>query len=483
MNKMLLWIRFFGAALLLLAPLNAYPQAALSLGASGYNGLNAAAVNPARISHNFTPWGIHLPAIGANLQNNGLRSGYFSGLAALISGNYSIGIVNQISQQSANPPDILLQNLELEQTNFHGQASVQVLGAYVQLGYHSLGVGIGNRAFFNLTGLSRGLMKHYSESILFEPLKNQAISSNGIDFQAATFSEVQLAWSWRFLHHYNRSASIGAVLKPVFGYRGVHAQFDELNYTVTNTDSFKLNAFSGGYANALKQPYFQGRSGLGIDIGFEYVEANPNGPNNKVRNRKRIDKTPFGRKLKKSIRPIPNHYWRMGVSLLDVGSIRVNAPKYLGAAKDVTASVADEALLNGNGAESYFLNVIASQGQLQTDTSGFALGLATALGIQYDVWILGKYYFHASLVQRLPMFGDYSLKRLNQLMIAPRYESPWLEVGLPLTLYEYEQLQLGIWARWGPITVGTDRLGELIGFRRMVGADAYVSLNLLPFWK
>lgn len=477
------WISVFGAVFVLLAPLNAFPQAALSLGASGYNGLNAAAVNPARISHNFTPWGIHLPAIGANLQNNELRSGYFSGLAALISGNYTLGIDNQINQQSANPPDILLRNLEMEQTNFHGQASVQLLGAYAQLGYHSFGVGVGNRAFFNLTGLSRGLMKHYSESILYEPLLNQEISSNGIDFQAAIFSEVQLAWSWRFLHHYNRSASIGAVLKPIFGYRGVHAQFDELNYTVTNSDSFRLNAFSGSYTNAFTQPYFRGQSGLGIDIGFEYGEANPNGPNNKVRNKRRIDKTPFGGKLKRSIRPIPYHYWRMGVSLLDVGSIRANATKYLGSASGVNTSVTNEAFLNGRGAESYFLNVIGSQGQLQTDTSGFRLGLATALGIQYDVWILDNYYFHASLVQRLPMFGDFSLKRLNQLMIAPRYETTWLEVGLPLTLYEYAQFQLGIWARWGPVTLGTDRLGELIGFRRMLGADAYLSLNFLPLWK
>lgn len=469
--------------LMVLGPLASFAQYPASAAAGGYGGLYAAFVNPARLSHQVPSWGIHLPGAGAALQNNGLRADYFSGFAALLGGNYSIAIDNAESRQLANPPEILIQNLEKEQTHFHAQAWAQLLGGYVQMGYHSFGLGVGNRAFANLTHLSRDLMKHYSEGILFDSLKNKAILSDGIDLQAGTFTEMQLAWSWRFLHHYNRSASVGAVLKPIFGYWGMHAQFDQLSYTVTNTDTFRLNNFSGSYSNALNQPYLQGLAGMGVDLGFEYVEANPNGPNFKVKNRRRIDRTPFGRKLKRSIRPVPHHYWRMGVSLLDVGFVRVNAPKYLGTAKGVSASVLDETFLSGEGAEPYFLNVIATQGQLQTDTSGFRLGLASALGLQYDVWILGKYYFHASWVQRMPFLGDYSLKRINQLVIAPRYETPWIEVGMPLSLYEYKHLQLGIWARLGPLTFGTDRLGELIGFRRMLGADAYVSINLMPFWK
>jgi hypothetical protein len=173
----------------------------------------------------------------------------------------------------------------------------------------------------------------------------------------------------------------------------------------------------------------------------------------------------------------------MGVSLLDLGFIRVDAAKNTGRAKEVSVSALDGAFLGDGITESYFLNVISTQGQLQTDTSGFRLGLATALGVQYDVWILDNYYFQAAWVQRIPILGTYSLQRLNQLMIAPRYETPWIEVGLPLSLYEYKHLQLGIWARLGPVTFGTDRLGELIGFRRMLGADAYFSINLMPFWK
>lgn len=479
--KLHFYIFFVGASLL--AGGHTFAQFALSTAGGGYGGLYSAFVNPARLSHNLRPWGVHLPGVGVALQNNGLRSDYFSGFAALIGGNYSIAIDNAASRQLPTPPNILFQNLEKEETNFHAQAWGQLLGGYVQMAYHSFGIGLGNRAFANLTHLSRGLMKHYTESILFDSLKNKAISSNGIDFQAATFTEMQLAWSWRFLHHYNRSASIGAIVKPILGYRGAHAQFNTLNYTVTDSDTFKLNDFSGTYVNALNRPYFQGGAGIGVDLGFEYVEANPNGPNNKVKNRRRIDRTPFGIRLKRSIRPVPNHYWRMGFSLLDLGFIRVDATKYTGSAKEVSVSALDGAFLGDGISESYFLNVISTQGQLQTDTSGFRLGLATALGAQYDVWILDNYYFQAAWVQRIPILGAYSLQRLNQLMIAPRYETPWIEVGLPLSLYEYKHLQLGIWARLGPVTFGTDRLGELIGFKRMLGADAYFSINLMPFWK
>lgn len=467
----------------LTSSMKANAQSALSLSTGPYGGLYGAFNNPARLSYNALPWGIHLPAAGAFIQNDGLRSDYFSGLAALISGNYELGLANAASLQTAHPPDILLRNLEKPQTNLHVQGWAQLLGGYVQLGYHSLGVGIGNRAFSNLTNVGRNVLKHYYESFLYDSLRNTPIVSDGLNFQAATFTEVQLAWSWRFLNHYNRSAAWGVVFKPILGYSGVHAQFNSFNYTITNTDSLVLNDFSVSYANGLNQPYMQGIAGFGVDLGFEYVAVNPNGANNKVRNRRRIDRTPFGRKLKRSIRPIPNHYWRMGASLLDLGYIRGNANAYGASVKGVYLSLADEALRGGDGLESYFLDVASTQGKLQTDTMGYRLGLATAIGFQYDVWILDKYYFSASMVQRLPFMGDFSLRRLNHVMIAPRYESPWIEVGLPLSLYEYKHLQLGVWARFGPITLGTDRLGELIGFRRMLGADAYVSVNVLPLWK
>lgn len=467
----------------LICALSVDAQQPLSSGAGGYGGLNAAFVNPAHLSYNWTPWGINLPSASVAFQNNGLRADYFSGIAALFGRSYSVAIDNAASRQAANTPDILIRNLRREESAIYTQLQLQLLGGYIHWGYHSFGIGVGNRAFFDLRHIGSNLMRHFTEGILFDSLKNVPVNTDGIAFNGATFSEIQLAWSWRFLNHRNRSASIGVVAKPIFGYGGVHAQFDRLTYTVTNTDTFRVDDFSGSYANALTERYFQGLRGIGFDLGYEFVAVNPNGPNDQQRSRTRIDCTPFGAKLRRAIRPIPNHYWRLGVSLLDLGFINANALEYIGVANNVSASVLDPAILNGQRPEPFFINLIQNQGRVISDTTGYTVGLATALGVQYDVWITDRYYLHASLVQRLPFIGNYSLFRLNQLMVAPRFESTWFEFGLPMSLYEYRHVQLGLWARIGPLTFGTDRLGELFGFRRAMGADAYASINLLPLWK
>jgi hypothetical protein len=38
-------------------------------------------------------------------------------------------------------------------------------------------------------------------------------------------------------------------------------------------------------------------------------------------------------------------------------------------------------------------------------------------------------------------------------------------------------------ARIGPVSFGTDRLGELFGLKRVRGLDAYVSVDLFRFWR
>lgn len=480
-----IFYRFFLAGLVVSAlnPPQVKAQYPLSAAAGGYGGLQSAFVNPAHLSYNWLPWGIHLPGVGFSIQNNGLRADRFGGLAALGGRSYTFDLDNVASRTNGSNPDILIRNLGLGSNSFKSQLWVQGLGGYMHWGYHSFGLGIGNRSFNELSNIGRDMFRHFNEGIRFDSLLNVPVSSNGLVFQASTFTEVQLAWSWRFLNKVNRSASVGVVAKPVLGYRGGHGNIEELTYTVTNTDTFRLNRFSGDYANTSSRPYFDGWRGIGFDFGFEYVAVNPNGPDELRRQRSQISCSPFGAKIKRNIKPIPNHLWRIGISLLDVGSFRSKGTRYLGVADSLSASVLDPAIISGQGAEPFFINLIDNGGILLIDSTGYTIGLATAIGVQADFWIIDKFYVHASAVQRIPMFGDYRLTRLNQWMVAPRYESPWVEVGLPLSLYEYSHLQLGIWARLGPLTFGTDRLGELLGFRGLMGADAYASINLLPFWK
>ena len=66
--------------------------------------------------------------------------------------------------------------------------------------------------------------------------------------------------------------------------------------------------------------------------------------------------------------------------------------------------------------------------------------------------------------------------------VTPRLERRWFSVGLPVSVYEWQQFQVGAAARLGFLTLGTDRLGGILGTRQFSGADFYFALKLSPLW-
>lgn len=115
-------------------------------------------------------------------------------------------------------------------------------------------------------------------------------------------------------------------------------------------------------------------------------------------------------------------------------------------------------------------------------STGFTVGAPTALSVQFDGKLYEQFYFYAGWVQRLPLLGDYSMRRTNYLTAAARFELPMVEVNIPMTLIEYQWLNIGLSARMGPMIIGTDGIGSLLGLHRSSGADIYFGFNFFEFW-
>ena len=177
------------------------------------------------------------------------------------------------------------------------------------------------------------------------------------------------------------------------------------------------------------------------------------------------------------------HYLKLGVSLLDLGLMRVNGFDFLMAGQNVPIGLREQIFnFSEDPFDATFVDRVDGFGLL-VPTSAYTVGAATALSVQFDYQVLPQFFVNASLMQRMPIFGQYKLGRINQFMVAPRFQTFWAEIGLPLSLLEYRYPQVGLAARIGPVSFGTDRLGELFGLKRVRGLDAYVSVDLFRFWR
>lgn len=269
----------------------------------------------------------------------------------------------------------------------------------------------------------------------------------------------------------------GITLKYLLGHSGFYARTDNVRYVVLNDSTIDIRNLTGEVAYAVPmnyntnsfpggQPYILGK-GLGFDIGFTFL------------------KTP--RELKRvmpqrvCITPFDDYVWRLGVSLLDVGAIsfRTNAQKH---------RISNASYLWENANALTYQTVQEAVNDISMRLTGspqgtlidsvFRLGLPTALSIQYDRKLEDRWYLFAGAVKGLPLFGDASIRRPDQLMLIPRYETRYFEAAFPLTMYRLVRPRLGLSLRFGTFTIGTDNLGSFIRQGNFKSADLYFSLRI-----
>ncbi len=461
----------------------AFAQHSLAHAASSFSGLHGAAVNPAQLSFNQRPWGLHLPGAGANFQNNSLVVDRINLLALAFGRTYSFEVDNALNRSSNAQADVFLRANFENSLNLRLQSWAMGLGGFVQYGRHAFGISAGARAFLELTNVGPNMATQIYEGFRFDSLLNQQINSPGLRLNLLGLSESNFTWSYRFLDKRTRAASFGLTAKVLNVLQSAHLDFEQFDYTVSSTsDTMLINDLGGTYGRSVGTNGILSGGGLAFDLGFTYVKVD-DGPSSERKTAFGINCFDFKSPRNRKLIPPPAHFWKLGVSLLDIGVMRVNAFDFVMLGQDIPIGLREQLFnFSQDPFDATFVDRVDGFGLL-VPTNSYSVGAATALSVQFDYQVVPTFYVNASLMQRMPVFGQYRLGRINQLMVAPRFQTFWAEIGLPLSLLEYRYPQVGLSARIGPVSFGTDRLGELFGLRRVRGLDAYVSVDLFRFWR
>ncbi len=295
------------------------------------------------------------------------------------------------------------------------------------------------------------------------------------------FSLTQMAWAEIGLSYayeiYGRGFNrldAGVSVRRLFGYAGLYVKAKNMNYTVLDDSTFSIKNMDAEMGMSMPVDYqtnqvsgataFRG-GGFGFDFGVTYTRL-------EKPHQEQYFTKPCAQKYE-------DYLYRVGVSLIDVGGIRFNSNAQK-LAIDNRSSYWDQVNRIKFRSIDQFIDTISYKFYGDTNSARvsdkFTLWLPSALSVQFDYHLTKYTYVNASLIYPVS-FANATVYRPAELTLTPRYESRWLEVSLPISLYDWYLPRVGLAVRVYGFTIGCDKLGGFFDFNDFTGIDIYFSIK------
>lgn len=441
--------------------LHAQEQLGLRLG--NYAGISGVTLNPTAGVYNPLGWDVNIVSAGSFIANDFafirdasvssvLRNASTIGPAPETKIEYPIKATKYLD--FFNRP----RDKYFSTTNFVTLPSVQLNLA----SGHTFGLFVGQRAAVGTRQIP----------IIADPYVQQNISlgvRNNIPpmiVTGMTWGELGFNYAYRMGDDTEGGLSFGVNVKLLRGNQGFFVEnYEGTAITRLTKDSTRVDAINvkaGFTTNATDKVLSNNGFGIGIDIGAQFIVGSG----------------------ESDFRP---YLFRIGASLLDIGSIRFRQNTEIHALKltePLKVDTKDYLNLDPTDPQGDALRRFNQKmfGNADSTYQGnyFAMSLPSAFSLQGDFAITENVFVNGLVVQRLPI-SNRALSRDNILAITPRFESRWWSASLPLSILNYEQFRLGLAARLAFLTIGTDHLLSFLGQKRLSGTDFYVALKVNPF--
>jgi len=436
-------------------------QEQIGLRTSTYAGMHGAQLNPANSAHYPLQWEVGLFSSSAFFENNfafitNTSTGHLIKNGANLEAGYD---------QEARPTSNFFYDFGADTTyNRFANLELKINGPSVLFRPdESQAIGVFFNARFSAsTNKVPGIYNYYyfAEKFVGEP-----VPLNPAKIASMVWTELGLHYS-KSLETYNGKISFGANVKYLQGYEAAFADLGKMTYSMSvNSDTINIEGidFQFGYTNSnismVDGESFKAKvngRGVGIDLGFNYI----------------VD----GYEDK--------YLYRIGISILDIGVIKFNRNtethrldtemdfelteslyQSFSSVEEVTTQISNDAL--GTATASFVDNE-------------FKVGLPGAFVLQGDFNIVHGLYASGLWLQGIPL-AKRQVQRESLVNITPRYEHKWGEIHLPISMYNYKTINVGMSMRLGFLTVGTDNLGSFIQSKKYTGTDFYVGLKIYSF--
>jgi hypothetical protein len=257
---------------------------------------------------------------------------------------------------------------------------------------------------------------------------------------------------------------IGGALKVLngLGYAGIN--FENISY-VADTQNLRIYNFDGNYAIAT--PGWGKGYGGSMDVGITYIRSLESVGHHVPHSLKSICKT-------------VDYKYKLGASLLDFGLIRFF--------QDAARRKVNEQTFDWNDYSGFPVTSLsrfdfaATQKMMQSGASfesdtAFNAWMPLTLSLQGDYNFETGFFANAVLMAPIPV-GMHGARRVLSLHSGIRYEQSWWEVGVPLSVFLIRSPSVGLYARIGPLEVGSNNFLPFLFRRDFYDGNLYAGLKI-----
>ncbi|MCX6285177.1 MAG: DUF5723 family protein, partial [Bacteroidetes bacterium] len=438
-----------------------------------YTGTNSVQVNPSALQNSKTWLDIQFIGAGVFVQNNMLyQKSYDYKFSHFFQNSYEWPTH---SEEFGTEVRIFYSYDNSKPKSAFVSQRVNGPGAMLIWGKHAFALTTAIRNVVSVHNLPYELANFAYLGLNYKP--QQKINYN----DTRPFGGVQMAWAEIGLTYsyevygrgFNR-INAGLSVRKLFGYAGMYSNIKNLDYTIIDDSTVSIKNMNGEMGLSMPVDYqtnqvtgstaFRG-GGFGVDLGVTYTRLV-----------KPHQEQYFNRLCAQHYE---DYLYRVGVALIDVGGIRFktnaqklvidNRPSYWDQLTRIKFKSIQQ-MIDTLSYKFYGDNTSA------VAADKFTIWLPSALSVQFDYHLTQFTYINASLIYPVA-FAKTTIYRPAELTITPRYEARWLEVSLPVSLYDWYLPRVGIALRAYGLTIGCDKLGGFFNFNDFTGIDVYFSIK------
>lgn len=373
---------------------------------------------------------------------------------------------DEFSPLTGKFPSQTSQNLSVNDVD--GQVEFTITGPAVNasLGKYSIGVSTALRNY----AVGRNIPKEFTRGLIYglqiPEYYGDTLSGTEYRTKALSFLEFGVNGGMILYQKGNDLINLGINAKYHLGLGGVNFLVDDFTYSMADSSNAYVSNYTGKYGGS--DIAFHPGTGFSIDIGFTYEKKvapckyyKPHSPQS---NCKYID-----------------YKYRVGFSMLDLGSIRFKGSAYrevqnangpwdnYGATRtgDISDIIDEMDDVFGNGV---------------TDSdSKYKAKLPLSFAFQFDYNFGQGFFINSSLIYGVALKNSFGAERVSLLAVTPRFEGKRFGVSAPLSINSIWKPGLGLAFRFWFLTIGTDNIAPYIFNVDVYRFDIYAHLKVPIF--
>ncbi len=174
------------------------------------------------------------------------------------------------------------------------------------------------------------------------------------------------------------------------------------------------------------------------------------------------------------------HLLRVGIAVTDLGGI-----SFRGKARSHAITEGRTTLLGFTNlviddvasVDTALSHLLLGDAHASEQHQGLRMALPTAFRTGIDWNVTGKLYLHAAATFGVDR-GLNNVRTPDVVSFAPRFGGRLCEVALPLSLYRLKEPRIGVNVRVGPVMIGCDKVGALLGLTDLGGMDVHIGVRI-----